>query len=263
MNVAEWEFPPWHPVVLDRPREDTRWIAPLPYMRPRAYTPYEPPGSHRGQQITEPLRMDMVGHPSVDIHQTANGSTVQTVRLYSSYAHYIDLARIRVLAKQWYESLRRLSLGPYSLQDLAEMGHPYGYDGADPWRRLRNGRTIPRFSAGQRHGARRLLPNRAVVNLQSGDFERAWRYSVLPFSGGLTINFWNETLYSWFLAHGTIRMQAHGPWAYVANEMLPEVQEAWRLGAMAAARQVRAMEEQFGTEAVAGGSDFFDAGGWQ
>ena len=55
-------------------------------------------------------------------------------------------------------------------------------------------------------------------------------------------------------------MQAHGPWPYVAEELLPEVHEAWRQGAMEAARARRLEEDQFGEAAVINQDTNYEAG---
>lgn len=271
MRVQEWTFDdPFHPVYERDPAQDTRWIDPLPMMRARAYTPYTPPGRDVSYPQSEPLRMDMVGHPSVDIHQSANGNTVQTVRLYSRYAAHIDLGQIQRLARQWLRALESLSQGTYTLADLRKMGHPYGYGATSipSWSRLRAPRAIPGFRASQRRGARGFLPNRAVVNSQSGQFLRSWRFSVNRFHGGVTLNFWNEAKsergfpYPWALAHGTIKMQAHGPWPFVADELLDEVHEAWRQGAWAAWHELQSMRDQFGDAPVQQQLEDAEAGGW-
>lgn len=273
MNVAEWQFmDELHPVYERDPHVDTRWIAPLPGMTATAYTPQTPPGRDMQYPQRERLLMTMDRHPSVDIHQTAEGNTVQTVRLYSArYAPLIDLEGIRKLAQDWLRGLQRLSHGPHSLADLRRMGHPYGFGstGVPSWGRLRDPRVIPKMQGQYRRGARGFVGNRAVINEQSGLLARSWRYSVLPWAGGVTISFWNEAKsktgfpYPWALAHGSIKMQAHGPWVAVADEMLPEIHSAWRQGAAQAARQQRAMRAQFEDDALAQQQDEYEAGGWQ
>jgi len=271
MRLQEWQFLEEHP-IYEREWQETRWPAALPGMRPRAYLPYVPPGRTMPMAgVREPLLMEMVGHPSVDIHQAASGNTVQTVHLQSIYAPYIRLDRMRDFARRWVEALRRLSRGPYSQKDLREMGHPYGFGvpgSKASWVRLGTPRVIPSFPVGTRRGARAAVPNRAVINLQSGDFESHWRWSVLRWGEGITLNFWNEAKskegapYPWFLSHGTVKMQAHGPWPYVAEELLPQVQNDWRQGAAEAARALAAAEGQFGEEPVAKTEQDFEAGGF-
>ena len=208
MRLEEWEYYADHP-VYERPWRDTRWVAPLESMRPRAYLPYVPPGRNMPTEGThEPLLMEMIGHPSVTVQQTSEGNTVQTVHLYSRYAPYIRLDQIRNMARRWRQALQRLSHGPYTLGELRDMGHPYGYGTTTKisWQRLGTPRKIPSFGIGTRRGARAAVPNRAVINLQNGKLERSWRFSVMTWSGGVTMNFWNEAKsergsapYPWFL----------------------------------------------------------------
>ena len=270
MNLQEWVFPEGHAVYFREPFE-RRWTAPPPLMQPRAYLPSIPPGAPMPRDVREPLLMQMVGHPSVDIHQSGQGNTVQTVRLRSAHAAQIDLAGIRRLAQEWIEVLRRLSRGPYDRKALRRMGHPYGYlPGGSAMPRLGHGKALPTFSRALRRQAppRAPVPNRAVINIDSGELERAWRFSVMVWYGGVTLNFWNEAKtdegapYPWFVMHGTVMAQAHGPLPYVAEQLLPEVQNEWRQGAAAAARAEAALSAQFPQEQIAAQEQQFDEGGF-
>jgi len=286
MNLAAWEkaeadadefnafnwpvFNSPHIAVTERPQSDTRWPVPLPGMVQRAYTPYWPPGAPRPQRLEERPVMQMDGYPSVDIHMSASGNVTQTVRLNSQFSSEIDLSTIRHLSKQWYAALRRMSEGPLQPRDLRRMGHPYGYGDTSTvsWARLRNPRAIPGYSGRNRAGARGMVTNRAVINSVTGNFRDKWRMSVTQQSGGVQLNFWNEARsraganYPWFLAHGTIKMQAHGPLEEVARQMLPEVHAAWREGAATAARERAASVAQMGEEGVGRQEAEFEQGGF-
>ena len=271
-NALNWPvFEPPHIAVTERPQADTRWPVPLPGMVQRAYTPYWPPGAPRPQRLEERPVMVMEDYPSVDIHMSGSGNVTQTVRLHSQYTRQMDLSTLRTLAAQWYASLRRMSEGPLQPKDLRRMGHPYGY-GDTPvisWARLRNPRAIPGYQGRYRAGARGMVTNRAVINSVTGTFRDKWRMSVTMQDGGAQLNFWNEARserganYPWFLAHGTVKMQAHGPWEEVARQMLPEVHAAWREGASQAARERRALVSQMGEEGVATQEAQFEAGGFR
>jgi len=209
--------------------------------------------------------MDVVGHPSVDMHLSASGNTVQTIRLRSKYIKDMDLSGMKRLAQQMFNAYKRLSRGPYSSGDLRDMGHPYGYGHPRSrstghvkatWTTLRNPRQMPGFVGKHRVGARGFVQNRAVVNSQSGAFERAWRWNMVPSADGLILNFWNERKsdrgapISWFLAHGTVKMQAHGPWPYVLDQMLPLFQAEWHQQAVGASRARDLDEATFGEGVV-------------
>lgn len=267
MRIDEWTFfDAAHP-VHERPPEDTRWPVALPRMVPDEYLEVE------GQTV-EPLHMDMEGYPSMDLYKGPGGWTIQKAELRTSQdIRDVDLTEIERIAEEWLKHLRTMSLGPYSLKTLREMGHPYGYGerGEPPsWQRLRRPRTIPRALGRQamRPGFRHPAPDRAFVNLQSGDFYRAWRRLQLQWYGGINLLWINPTRQAWWLAHGTYKMQAHGPWATVAEELLPRLHAAWRRATYRAWRkqvqrlrqQAAALEGQFGTgaaeqtpEAAAGG----------
>lgn len=270
MNVREWVFYQKDHPVYERPQADTRWIAPLAGFKPRAYTPPRPPGAPAPYPTAEPLRMDMVGHPSVNLTMSGQGNTVLTMHLRSAYASQIDLTQIKALARDCWMAMKRLSHGPYSLKDLRKMGHPYGFGATTTpsWQRLNNPRAIPSFSIGQRRGARAAVPNGAVINRQSGLLERSWHYSVMPWAEGVNVVFWNTAkskegaAYPWFLAHGTVKMQPHGPWASVTEELLPDIQNAWRQGARDASMRQRAIDRQFGEDATDASFANYEAGGF-
>lgn len=268
MRVSEWEFADRNHPVYGRPEEAANWQFGPAGMRPLPY--------HEDEQgtVTEDLRMEMEGHPSVDIYQAPSGSTIQSVQLHSKYSPEIDLKLVEAAAREWYEDLTRLSFGPYSLSDLREMGHPYGYgDKREPytWERLHRPRAIPRMGAHLRSmGYRKGMPDRSVVNRQSGRFSESWNLRVLRWMGGVNVLFINSAPYSWFLAHGTYKMQAHGPWPYAATYHIGALMKAWRLAAYRAWREgvqrarnaEAAMQGQFGEEAQASADLEAEAGGF-
>jgi len=75
-------------------------------------------------------------------------------------------------------------------------------------------------------------------------------------SAGVVLTFWNERKsergapVAWFLAHGSVKMQAHGPWETVPRWFWPRLVTAWRAEARRASMRQRALEGQFGTAGV-------------
>ncbi len=253
MRVDEWEFADAAHPVYERAPQETRWPAALPRMIPDEYMDIE------GQTV-EPLHMSMEGYPSIDLYKGPGGSTIQKAILRTAQdMRDVDLTEIERIAEEWLKHLRTMSLGPYSLKTLREMGHPYGFGerGEPPsWQRLKRPRAIPRAVGRQaiRPNFRQPAPDRAFINLQSGDLYRSWHKMQLQWYGGLNLLWLNSTRQAWWLAHGTYRMQAHGPWATVAEELLPRLHKAWRRATYRAwraqARRMRqetaALEGQFG-----------------
>lgn len=271
MRVDEWEF--WdrsHP-VYERPPGDDRWPVALPGLVPAQYTRRRRPEDTEDLTF-EPLRMAMEHYPSVDVYRTPAGNTVQKVILRSGYAPDIDVSGIERLAREWMRYLRTMSLGPYSLRLLRAMGHPYGYGergSKRSWERLGSPRAIPRMGRlGYIRGMRGRVSDRSIINLQSGDLWRAWDWRLLRWHGGVTLLFTNPTPQAWWLAHGTIYMQAHGPWATVAQRVLPAMHaawrqaayEAWRRGVQRARAHAAMIEGQFGENA--GNEEAAEAGGF-
>ena len=200
--------------------------------------------------VTEPLHMETIGYPSVDVYRTPDGDTLQKVLLRTRYMPEIELDEIEQIVADWYDLCRLMSEGPYSSEDLRRMGHPYGYGlrgSAPSWARLRRPRRLPSMGqAAYIPGLRGRVSDQSIVNLQSGTFRESWYTRILRWAGGVTVLIGNRAPYAWFLAHGTIKMQAHGPWSTVAHRVLPRMNTAWRRAAYRAWRRRRAAEASSG-----------------
>lgn len=257
MSTADlWEFAERTHPVYERQPGDTRWIAPPEGFRPAGYVPWMV--SER-VNTREPLTMTQVGHPSVRVfREGSDGPTVQEVTLRTTHRQALsdeDLEGIRQAGAQWFDTLRALSRGGLSSGDLRGLGHPYGYGQPGNqnarWEQIRQG---PRgadalFKRGwHAKRVRGAVPPLSVVNYQSGAFYNAWHWSVELTPFGATLRFVNDTFYAWFLAHGTVRMVAHGPWGEASNRYLTQIQQTWRQAVRAAQRRRRAEEAQFGEE---------------
>jgi len=252
--------------VYERGEEETRWPVPLPGMRAAPYIEEEWKGKPE-ELVTEPLELETIGYPSVDVYRAPSGDVIQKVILRTRYMRWIELDEIEQIIQDWYDLCRIMSLGPYTLKDLEELGHPYGWGerGSKPsWARLRFPRAIPAMGAAAHiRGLRGRVPDRSIVNIQSGAFYESWYTQLLPWYGGVTILIGNRTFYGWFLAHGTIYMQAHGPWETVARRLLPRMHTAWRRAAYRAWRKKRAAEAQFGEGMMESQQAIYDAGGFK
>ncbi len=118
MRVDEWEFADAAHPVYERAPQETRWPAALPRMIPDEYMDIE------GQTV-EPLHMSMAGYPSIDLYKGPGGATIQKAILRTAQdMRDVDLTEIERIAEEWLKHLRTMSLGPYSLHTLREMGHP-------------------------------------------------------------------------------------------------------------------------------------------
>ncbi|RYX84228.1 hypothetical protein EON83_11065 [bacterium] len=167
----------------------------------------------------EPLRLRVVGRPSLRITREIGGSTVITLRRNISNMEALSSADMEFV-QTWGEAvlkhLRDLSRGPYSAARLRAMGHPYGY-AESPLKgdAAFKGRKVPRRAGiGNPKGVRGAVPTMSVINSQSGNLARSWSMEWERDERGFEVRFRNSAEYGWYLAHGTTRMQAHGPWTY-------------------------------------------------
>ncbi len=271
MDVTYWRFlDETHP-LYDRPADATRWefatrgLVPEPYRTPSdTETVQLPSGQPYPQE--EPLHMAVTGLPALDWYQNASGHTVLTMRLHSEFVADMDLSAVVTAARAMFEDFKRLSEGPLTYTDLRKLNHPYGYGAPDEpssWAKLRRPRKVPRYavverrgrvSVGHIRGIRGSVPTLAVVNRQTGEFYRSWRWTYSVRGDGLTLTFWNERRsergapVAWFLAHGTRYMQAHGPWEVVPRRHWPLIVNAWRRAAREAAQRRRLAEGLYGRE---------------
>ena len=245
-GIELWEFTQRASPVYERPPTATRWPVPLEGTRAAGYVPWQV--SER-VDTREPLMLTLEGHPSVTLQRSGPGNpTVQVVKLRSVNAEYLqasDLGGLRAVAQQWYQLMVNLSRGPYTLAMLRAMGHPYGYPGrgAPSWSRLGKPRGYGRlFRTGwSARGVRGFVPPLSVINEQTGNAANAWYWEMELLPDGVEVRFGNPLPYMWYLAHGTVRMRAHGPWGEAAQRYLPALQAAWREGVRAAARRRRAL----------------------
>jgi hypothetical protein len=236
---AFWAFARMGHEVYTRPADVDRWEF---GRKGSIMSPYIQDVDEEGQRqypATEFLYTEMAGTPSVRTYQTADThNTVQSVNLHSKFAALLDLDPIRALATRWFELLKSMSMGPLTTGDLRRLNHPYGYGAGTTlrgWERLKHPNKVPTQPKRQFKGVRGSVANLDIVNYNTGKFYRGWRMGVLPNAGGVTLNFWNEAKaaksgapYPWFLFHGSIYSQAHGPWNRVARELLPAVMRVWR-----------------------------------
>ncbi|MEA3400818.1 MAG: hypothetical protein U9R79_06165 [Armatimonadota bacterium] len=273
MDLAHWRYiEATHP-VYDRPVDVERWefatagLEPDEYQVPEEEEAEElPTGQPYPQQ--EPLHMDVEGMPSLDWYQKdASGNTILTMRLNSPWVGRMDLRELVAQARAMFEAFKRLSRGPLSYDDLEALRHPYGYGiPGEPfsWERLTRPRKVPRYrvtllgrrSLGHIRGMRGSVPTMSVVNIHTGEFERAWRWTYSMRGDGLTLTFWNQRKsergapVAWFLAHATYKMQAHGPWEVVPRRYWPRIVAAWRTAAQRAALEAKTRAGLYGREAV-------------
>jgi len=239
VDLQYWRYMEETHPVYDRPPDVEAWpfAQPLPVRGGHELLPdpyREAEEAEAAGLIDEPLHMSIEGLPRLDWYQNAAGHTVLTLRLFSAYAEDMDVSEVVAAARTMFEDFKLHSRGPLTRADLRDLEHPYGYgtpDEPQSWARLQAPRKVPRYpvvkrreglrrvSLGHVRGIRGSVATMAVVNRDTGKFERDWRWTYTVSGAGVTLTFWNERVsetgapVAWFLAHGTIWMQtAPGRW---------------------------------------------------
>jgi len=128
-----------------------------------------------------------------------------------------------------------LSQGPYSLRQLAAMGHPYGRDSGTP-------RKVPNLSHVKK--IKGTVPSLSVINKQSGNLLRLWSSRLVMTEDGVDALLENSAPYAFYLAAGTRNMQAHGPFTTVAARHRSALLSAWMQVARDLQKQAKAKERQ-------------------
>lgn len=120
-------------------------------------------------------------------------------------------AAVRATVQDALQCAVKRSQGPYSLAELAKLGHPY---------------AIRHLFATQGGGA----PfGGAVINYQTGEFAASWTWSAPRRDGGaIRAKVWNKAPYASFLENGTVLMWARPINHAVALEVFPRFQERIR-----------------------------------
>lgn len=171
--------------------------------------------------------VEVANTPSVKIAPNPHGEGIAVIiRLNSRYMDTMEMGEIGRVAEMMTEQMRVLSRGPYTTKMLREMQHPYGREKNNQTRKVArgyNGKSI-----GHVKGIRGSVPTLTVINSQRGELERAWKCEVERDETGVTILIINDTPYATFLALGTTKMQAHGPWSFVPTMFRSMMLSAWQ-----------------------------------
>lgn len=166
-----------------------------------------------------PALIDVEAQPSMKVVPQSDGSVQVVLKRNARAAEYMTRAEYEILAGIMRDVRREaesLSHGPLSLRELRRRGHPYG-------RGIRRGRIARSGRAG--------VPSLAVVNKQSGKFASLWRTDIKKGKTGADFVLRNEAPYAKFLAEGTAKMRAHGPFSIAFIKHLRRLDTAWRKAA--------------------------------
>ncbi len=176
------------------------------------------------------------GTPSLSLKARQGGGVVATLRRNSPNAAMLvdsDMSALKRLLEMAQQDAESLSKGPLTLSRLRQLGHPYGI-GA-------------RSGGGKRRGLGRIQGNRAgisninVVNQQSGELAGSWDTELKRDGDGVTLSLTNSAPESAFVAFGTVKMKAHGPFEKALRRQLQVVNREWqRLGRLGADRRRQA-----------------------
>lgn len=201
---------------------------------------------------TKPVFVPVAGQPSMQVIKTPDGVATR-LRRNSQYADYIgrdELLDFNRIINKIVNDAEDMSQGTLSYSDLRKRNHPYGRGFLAPSGGRRRG-------LGRLQGVRAGISNKAIANRHSGDFARSWKGSLSLDKSGATIELTNDSPYAPYLAFGTAKMQAHGPFTAAVVKNLPALNQEWLKVSRAAFMRQQQMEkmERADKQADGGGID--------
>lgn len=174
---------------------------------------------------------DVMGSPTAKVLRGANGEAIVLLQRRTAHSAFVtnsDLTPLREVMRRVKQDAISLSQGPLSLKALGAMNHPYG---RGPWSPsgYRRGK-LGRLQAGvrmSRSPSRGGVRNTAVINRQSGALQGKWHYRVQRSKQGVDMILYNTAEYAAYLALGTTRMKAHGPFTSAFLRQFGTINMAW------------------------------------
>lgn len=172
--------------------------------------------------------------PSLRMYQdTETGGLVIEKTLYTRYASDLNEGNTSALDDILTGLVRRYksqSEGPLDRRALANLQHPYGVAPDAEGNR----RVVPRRfngrSVGHAKGLRGSAPTLDVMNRQSNGEDAAansWSGELVRTGDGVIMRVKNSSPASWFVAHGTETMIAHGPRLHPFEDANGSIRSAW------------------------------------
>lgn len=157
-----------------------------------------------------PNAAPVMGQPSLRIVRVASGSAIVVLERNVNNADLLSDAELVTPLQSWAESdardARQLMRGTLRQSTLNHLNNPYGHGARNPRGRRRGGLgRLPRARGG--------ISNMAIVNSQSGELSRSLSVVVQRSKTGVRIEWHYDTDYAAFLAFGTLKMKAHGPFS--------------------------------------------------
>ena len=226
---------------------------PLPGLQAVTGSPLSRRNPDIGATVTRPGKdapIEVAGLPSVKIVRLGRGGVAVEITLRTRYAATLDITALQVLAARMVQKMESQSQGPLNTARLRALGHPFGRDKGGQNRRVPRfigGTQKGRKSVGHPLGVRGSVPTRNVINRQSGELAASWESEVVHTSSGAMMRLINSSAHARYVAMGTRRMVAHGPWTYIPVMMRSQLMSQWQ-------RSVRqARQKQIEAQVLAGG----------
>lgn len=172
-----------------------------------------------------------------DIEQYAGGASI-SINRKSTYIKKLGVnspGTYKMLARTIKEvgvTAAAMSQGPYKLNELAAMNHPYSANRPSGINRL--SKLNPPAGATKKD----------IINKQSGLLARSWQTHFELTPDGFEASLSNTAPWAWWLAHGTKNMRAHGPWKAAFQMHMPEINKEFAKIALDAQRRYLQQEAE-------------------
>jgi hypothetical protein len=181
------------------------------------------------------------GAPAMSVARTNGGGVVTSIRRRSEWTEFLtdeDLTGLVKITDKILREAEALSQGTLSPADLAAKGYPYG-------RGARSGGGR-RGGLGRLQGSRAGVSNLAVVNRQSGELAESWKIELHRSRNGIEVLLINTATHSSYLALGTRRMKAHGPFTTAPARFMAQFNQEWLQAARIGFHRAQALRQATG-----------------
>lgn len=179
------------------------------------------------------------GRPQMTMQGGRETPVTVTIELKSGYAGKMTAADhqyIDRIASRIEQRARAMSRGQLTYKKLAEKNHPYGRGLFAPHIRVngKNSEAFRRRGYGRLRGQRKGVSNLAITNIHTGEFYQSWSSRVVWSRTGAKVQLINRSTKAGYLAFGTRKMRAHGPFTTAPAMYADALNKTWRLRAQAA-----------------------------
>lgn len=190
--------------------------------------------------VNNPMtKVSVAGQPSIQLERLPNGGVSINIRRMPRFPGLVDAHDLEGwlgVGDSIIRYLENMSHGPLTAKDRRRLGYPYGRGlRVEGGRYMLKGKKRGKLGRiGHVKGIRGSVPNMNIINNQTGRFDGAWRREIDLSGPESVLRIICDDPVIAYLAFGTYKMQAHGPFTYAAVKFLPQINSVFQKAVRAA-----------------------------